>query len=149
MTEEEKKMAEEYVDTLLDKDDAELDKFLDEYLGDLRLTKKQAGAILGIIKGVGIGSYLAGLEAGKEIEKEYVKNNAFTSMKEQGLFPFGKWHKVADGDLPNDDRIVSDQEGNNVRYVKRLNKWFCRHRTCEAEVIAWCEIPKYTEENLK
>lgn len=35
-------------------------------------------------------AYLAGLKAGREIEREYVKNNAFTSMKEQGLFPFGK-----------------------------------------------------------
>ena len=45
-------------------------------------------------------AFLDGLKAGKETEREYVKNNAFTSMKEQGLFPFGKWHKVADGDLP-------------------------------------------------
>ena len=49
MTDEE--MAEEYVDTLLDKDDSELDKFLDENLGDLELNKKQAGTLLGIIKG--------------------------------------------------------------------------------------------------
>lgn len=90
-------------------------------------------------------AFLAGLKAGREVEKEYVKNNAFTSMKEQGLFPFGKWHKVADGDLPKDDRIVSDQEGNNVRYIKHLNKWFYRYRSCKADVIAWCEIPKYME----
>ena len=87
--------------------------------------------------------FLAGLKVGREIENEYVKSNAFTSMKEQGLFPFGKWHKVADGDLPIDGRIVCDQEGNNVNYVKRLNKWFYRHRTCEADVISWCELPKY------
>lgn len=90
-------------------------------------------------------AFLAGLKAGRKAEREYVKNNAFTSMKEQGLFPFDKWHKVADGDLPKDGRIVSDQEGNNVRYVKHLNKWFYRHRSCEADVIAWCEIPKYME----
>ena len=35
-------------------------------------------------------AYLAGLKVGRETEREYVKNNAFTSMKEQGLFPFGK-----------------------------------------------------------
>lgn len=56
-----------------------------------------------------------------------------------------KWHFVKDGDLPKDGRIVSAQEGNNVRYVKHLNKWFYRHRSCEADVIAWCEIPKYME----
>ena len=37
-----KELAEEYVDTLLNKDDPEFDKFLDENLGDLKLTKKQA-----------------------------------------------------------------------------------------------------------
>ena len=39
MTGEEK--AEEYVNALLDKDDAELDKLLDENLADLQLNKKQ------------------------------------------------------------------------------------------------------------
>lgn len=39
MTDEE--MAEKYVDTILNKDDAELDKLLDENLGDLKLTEKQ------------------------------------------------------------------------------------------------------------
>lgn len=68
-----------------------------------------------------------------------------SEVKEQGLFPFDKWHKVADGDLPKDGRIVSDQEGNNVRYVKHHNKWYYRHRSCEADVIAWCELPKYME----
>lgn len=90
-------------------------------------------------------AFLAGLKTGRETENEYVKNNAFTSMKEQGLFPIDKWHKVADGDLPKDDRIVSDQEGNNVRYVKHRNMWFYRHMSCEADVIAWCELPKYME----
>lgn len=144
MTEEEKKMAKEYVDTLLDKDDAELDKFLDEYLGDLRLTKKQAGAILGIIKGVGICSYLAGLEAGKEIEKEYVKNNAFTSMKEQGLFPFGKWHKVADGDLPNCEHGHTVFNQDLDRVIIR-NGRFEHLDGCPTKVVAWCEIPQYTD----
>ena len=61
MTDQER--AEEYVDTLLNKDDAEIDKFLDENLGDLQLNKRQAETILGIIKGVGICSFLAGLKA--------------------------------------------------------------------------------------
>ena len=62
-----KELAEEYVDTLLNKDDPEFDKFLDENLGDLKLTKKQAGILLGIIKGSGISSFLAGLKAGKDM----------------------------------------------------------------------------------
>ena len=58
-----------------------------------------------------------------------------------------KWHNLRKdpNDLPNDDKIVSDREGNNVRYVKHRNKWFYRHRTCEADVIAWCEIPQFKE----
>lgn len=63
----------------------------------------------------------------------------------QGKAEANEWHKVADGDLPKDGRIVSDREGNNVKYVKHLNKWFYRHRSCEADVIAWCELPKYME----
>ena len=62
MTDEEK--AEEYVDALLNKDDAEIDKFLDENLGDLQLNERQAGTLLGIIKGVGIYSFLEGLRVG-------------------------------------------------------------------------------------
>lgn len=70
--------------------------------------------------------------------------NAFQDGYKEASEP--KWHKVAAGDLPKDGRIVSDQEGNNVKYVKHCNKWFYRHRSCEADVITWCEIPKYTEE---
>lgn len=49
-------------------------------------------------------AYLAGLKVGRETEREYVKNNAFTSMKEQGLFPFGKWHDLRKD--PNDLPLV-------------------------------------------
>ena len=91
MTDEE--MAEEYVDTLLNKDDSELDKFLDENLGDLELNKKQAGTLLGIIKGVGICSYLAGLKASRP-----------------------EWHKVADGDLPKVGVQVLSEQGTLVVY---------------------------------
>lgn len=121
MTEEEKKMAEEYVDTLLDKDDAELDKFLDEYLGDLRLTKKQAGAILGLIKGVGICSYLAGLEEGRP-----------------------KWHNVADGDLPNCEHGHTVFNQDLDRVIIR-NGRFEHLDGCPTKVVAWCEIPQYTD----
>ena len=69
-------------------------------------------------------AFLAGLKAGKQ-----------------------QWHDLRKNpnDLPNDDRIVSDQEGSNVRYVKFRNKWFYLDRTAEANVIAWCEIPKFEE----
>lgn len=81
----------------------------------------------------GVECYLAGLKAGKP-----------------------KWHKVADGDLPkvvgdyitNIGVLTYDHYGNNVY------KWhtpFCEacdyiDEVDDNEVIAWCEIPKYTEE---
>ena len=118
-----KEMAEEYVDTILNKDDAELDKFLDENLGDLKLTEKQAGTLLGIIKGVGISSYLAALNAGKP-----------------------KWHKVADGDLPKDENDVLVYSGEDWRMC--VGRYSPKYKAWETgcDTIAWCEIPKYTEE---
>ena len=131
MTDEE--MAEEYVDTLLNKDDSELDKFLDENLGDLELNKKQAGTLLGIIKGVGICSYLAGLKASRP-----------------------EWHKVADGDLPKEEnhywsKIVLFQTNKGDSYVgffDYADKAWYEKSTDDIVygVVVWCEIPKYTEE---
>ena len=127
-----KEMAEKYVDTLLNKDDAEFDKFLDENLGDLKLTKKQAGALLGIIKGIGISSFLAGLKAGRP-----------------------KWHDLRKdpNDLPL--RRCIDNNSNVVRlfhnsWDKKLTWYRYDFHECEwqmeTEPIAWCEIPKYTGE---
>ena len=89
-------------------------------------------------------AFLAGLKAGREIEKEYVKNNAFTSMKEQGLFPFAKWHKVADGDLPKDARYVWTNVGPS--YYDDDKECLCwRDEFGRTQgVIAWCE-PKFME----
>ena len=97
-------------------------------------------------------AYLAGLKAGRETEREYVKNNAFTSMKEQGLFPFGKWHKVADGDYPPYDKRnciinVFTNSGHIAYYNYDDECWIEVFSVIEINPpIAWCEIPKYTEE---
>ena len=97
-------------------------------------------------------AYLAGLKAGRETEREYVKNNAFTSMKEQGLFPFGKWHKVADGDYPPYDKCncsinVFTNSGHIAYYNYDDECWIEVFSVIEINPpIAWCEIPKYTEE---
>lgn len=89
-------------------------------------------------------AYFAGFKAGREIENEYVKNNAFTSMKEQGLFPFAKWHRVSDGDLPKDTRYVWTNVGpsyyNDDRDCPCWRDEFGRTQG----VIAWCE-PKFEE----
>ena len=141
--------AEEYVDTLLNKDDSELDKFLDENLGDLKLTKKQAGTLLGIIKGIGISSFLAGLKAGK------------------GMNIATKWHDLRKdpNDLPEPNIAVlicfqfEKWTTTYIAYYRPTIKKWQMYNMHEAqrqpvvddyidrdEVIAWCEIPKYTEE---
>ena len=126
MTDEE--MAEEYVDTLLNKDDSELDKFLDENLGDLELNKKQAGTLLGIIKGVGICSYLAGLKASRP-----------------------EWHKVADADLPEAENhfwsrtvlIKTNKGSSTIGFYDHANKAWYEKSTDDIVygVVVWCEIP--------
>ena len=124
MTDQER--AEEYVDTLLNKDDAEIDKFLDENLGDLQLNKRQAETILGIIKGVGICSFLEGLRVG-----------------------IPKWHKVADDDYPpceigNYSINVLTNSGDIAYYNYDDECWVVEPSSAEIDPpVAWCEIPKY------
>ena len=96
-------------------------------------------------------AYLAGLKAGRETEREYVKNNAFTSMKEQGLFPFGKWHKVADGDYPPLEKdgfsinIFTDR-GEIAYYNHDFDYWIAEPASVEIDPpVAWCEIPTFTD----
>lgn len=89
-------------------------------------------------------AFLAGLKAGKEAEKEYVKNNAFTSMKEQGVFPFDKWHKVADGDLPKDEDYKLCVSSNGAYYIARYEELFVSWTNQEHKEVccpyAWKEI---------
>ena len=123
MTEAEK-LAEEYVQTLLEKDDEEIDNLFEENLGDLKLTAKQAGTLLGIIKGIGITAFIAGYEACKP-----------------------KWHKVADGDFPCDNRDVLSDKGDVVYYDNINGYWIDNKASVEIDnVAAWCELPKFEEE---
>ena len=99
------------------------------------------------------------------LAEEYVKSvidvNAFDwkIVREIGLaFLAGlkagrpKWHKVADGDLPKNDRyyLVYTDRGNY--YVSKhhcnTNYWIGIQNQYVSikNVIAWCEIPQYTEE---
>lgn len=61
-----------------------------------------------------------------------------------------KWHKVADGDLPKDDKPVLIQMAyKNVTLGMYFNNtWIevCNCRVLTNGVYAWCEIPKYTGE---
>ena len=96
-------------------------------------------------------AFLAGAEFGRETEREYVENNAFTSMKEQGLFPFGKWHNLRKdpNDLPLVHSTVLDENGDKVEYIE-YGKWQAYSEYYERyyEVdppIAWCEVPTFEE----
>ena len=83
----------------------------------------------------------------------------YECAKESAEFGYNKaneWHKIADGDIPkvtgdyitNIGVLTYDHYGNNIY------KWhtpFCEacdygDEVDDDEVIAWCEIPKYTKE---
>ena len=96
-------------------------------------------------------AYLAGLKIGRETEREYVKNNAFTSMKEQGLFPFGKWHNLRKdpNDLPEPHSTVLDEAGDKITY-RGGDIWTVYSDYYEKDIDseppkAWCELPKFEE----
>ena len=115
------KLAEEYVQNLLEKDDEEIDNLFEENLGNLKLTAKQAGTLLGIIKGIGISAFHAGYKANKP-----------------------KWHMVADGDVPWDNRDVLSDKGDIVYYDNINGFWIDNKASVEVDnVDAWCEIPKF------
>jgi hypothetical protein len=57
-----------------------------------------------------------------------------------------KWHKVADGDLPKDENDVLVYSGEDWRMC--VGRYSPKYKAWETgcDTIAWCEIPKYTEE---
>lgn len=71
-------------------------------------------------------AFLAGLKTGKD-------TNVST-----------KWHKVADGDLPEESRTVLDEAGDRFYYF-RGHFYYDSDSRFDCSPIAWCEIPKYTE----
>ena len=131
-----KEMAENFVDAFLKKDDFELDKFLDENLGNLKLTTKQAGVILGVIKGVGIGSYQAGLKAGKDEAKEwhYVKDELPPIKKEYN----GRSEPVL--------VLSKEKEMQYAQYVEKEKTWVRGICEINFKPYAWKEIELPKEE---
>ena len=96
-------------------------------------------------------AYLAGLKIGREIEREYMKNNAFTSMKEQELFPFGKWHDLRKNpkDLPEPHSTVLDEAFDKITY-RGGDMWTVYSEYYEKGIDSeppkdWCELPKFEE----
>lgn len=57
-----------------------------------------------------------------------------------------KWHKVADGDLPDTIRDVLSDKGSCVYYDYVNKVWVAPIEDLELHnVVAWCEIPKCEE----
>ena len=146
MTDEE--MAKDYVDALLNKDDAEINKLLNENLGDLQLNERQAGTLLGIIKGIGICSFLAGLKAGKDMAEADIATIAYMQGAERYKT---KWHKVADGDYPPYENRgftvnVFTDRGEIAYYNYDMDCWVTEPLSVEIDPpVAWCELPKFKE----
>lgn len=64
-----------------------------------------------------------------------------------------KWYKVADGDLPKENKLYLVAIKDNGLAIAYFNGryWETKYNLgdfghCVETVIAWCEIPKYTEE---
>lgn len=78
---------------------------------------------------IAVRTYLAGLKAGRP-----------------------KWHKVADGDLPKEHKIYLVAIKDNGLAIAYFNgrHWVTKYNLgdfghCVETVIAWCEIPTFTD----
>jgi hypothetical protein len=112
-------------------------------------------------------------EAEERIKEKYSFQSFITREQGQELYQDGaelgynkanEWHKVADGDLPptsgemHAERypiLACTKNGYVTVAIRRKHgrgyEWFCSDYDgntlyLDKEVIAWCEIPKYTEE---
>ena len=102
-------------------------------------------------------AYIAGLKAGKDMAETDLATVAYMQGAERYK---PKWHKVADGDLPKETEFIESdvllllvqlRGTKHKRYeLGRYNfsgNVFCyTHLKLIEDVVAWCEIPKYTEE---
>lgn len=75
------------------------------------------------------------LDIGEEERKKKVTDIFLSGLKAGRP----NWHKVADGDLPDGERVILNQKGMATLYNPFLG-------FDGIGVIAWCEIPIYTGE---
>jgi hypothetical protein len=90
---------------------------------------------------IAVRTFLAGLKAGKDMAEADLATVAYMQGAERYK---PKWHKVAGGDLPPEDTKVLALLAPNeicIAHFYRRNVW-----DKIGTVIAWCEIPQYTEE---
>lgn len=86
-----------------------------------------------------------GLALQSDMDKTIEQNFALKRELEK----VNKWHKVADGDLPNKGVLCAVLLVNNDLILARLredNVWTTNEHNAFENVIAWCEIPRFTEE---
>jgi len=91
-----------------------------------------------------------GLKAGKDMAEADLASVAYMQGAERYK---PKWHKVADGDLPKENKLYLVEVKDNglaIAYFNGLH-WETRYNLgdfghCVETVIAWYEIPKYKEE---
>ena len=94
-------------------------------------------------------AFLAGLKAGKGIAEVDIATIAYKQGAEQYKT---KWHKVADSDIPKENKIYLVEIKDNglaIAYFNGLH-WETRYNLgdsghCVETVIAWCEIPTFTD----
>lgn len=105
----------------------------------------------------------------KEMAQEYEKNAECIEIDDYGHKVYGsqdieqaflaglkagrpKFHKVIDGYMPPRDKFydtinVLTDKGDIAYYSYNFDCWVAKPSSMEIEPpIAWCEIPKYTEE---
>lgn len=92
-------------------------------------------------------AFLAGLKAGKDMAEADLATVAYMQGAERYK---PKWHKVADK-LPEENQWVLVYDGSytvcnyhSYTPIRWLDNY--ENEVYEGNIIAWCEIPKYTEE---
>lgn len=87
-----------------------------------------------------------GTEYAKEVSSVTIKEAFFAGLRAGRP----KWHKVTDK-LPEENQWVLVYDGSytvcnyhSYTSIKWLDVY--ENEVCESNIIAWCEIPKYTEE---
>ena len=78
--------------------------------------------------------------------------DGFKDGAEFGYNKANEWHKVADGDLPKENKLYLVQIKDNGLAIAYFNgrHWETRYNLgefghCVETVIAWCEIPTFEE----
>ena len=93
---------------------------------------------------------------GKEPEERFYNEikfkQAYLAGAELGYTKANEWHKVADGDLPKENKLYLVQIKDNGLAIAYFNgrHWETRYNLgesghCVETVIAWCEIPTFEE----